>query len=56
MTGISNSSSAGDYGIQIFTAAGEVAVDSRRFLTATTTGEKEQKIGHQQADVNLDDL
>ena len=36
MTGISNSSSAGDYGVQIFTAAGEVAVDSRRFLTDTT--------------------
>ena len=36
MTGITNSSSAGDYGIQIFTAAGEVAVDSRRFLTDTT--------------------
>ena len=36
MTGISNSSTAGDYGVQIFTAAGEVAVDSRRFLTDTT--------------------
>ena len=36
MTGISNSSSAGDYGVQILTAAGEVAVDSRRFLTDTT--------------------
>ena len=36
MTGISNSSTAGDYGVQILTAAGEVAVDSRRFLTDTT--------------------
>ena len=35
MTGITNASSAGSYGFQIFTAAGEVAVDSRRFLTDT---------------------
>ena len=36
MTGITNSSTAGDYGVQILTAAGEVAIDSRRFLTDTT--------------------
>ena len=35
MTGITNASSAGSYGFQVFTAAGEVAVDSRRFLTDT---------------------
>ena len=36
MTGITNASSAGSYGFQVFTASGEVAVDSRRFLTDTT--------------------
>ncbi len=35
MTGITNASSAGSYGFQVFTSAGEVAVDSRRFLTDT---------------------
>ena len=35
MTGITNASSAGSYGFQVFTAAGEVAVDSRKFLTDT---------------------
>ena len=35
MTGITNATGVGNFGVQIFTAAGEVAVDSRRFLTDT---------------------
>lgn len=36
MTGITPSTGAGDYGIQIFTAAGATAFDSRSLLTNTT--------------------
>jgi hypothetical protein len=33
MTGIANATGSGDYGLRVKTAAGDVAVDSRRFLT-----------------------
>jgi hypothetical protein len=36
MTGITAASGAGDYGIQVLTAAGAVAFDSRRLLTNTS--------------------
>lgn len=35
MTGIGNATGSGDYGLRIKTAAGETAVDSRKFLTDT---------------------